>query len=175
MRFPLVAATFALLLPCIAAAFDHAAYLPIELKQVAPLASQSPEGRTFQVDAAHSRYRSTVTFAGNTRRLSDDVRSLIRYWRKAMQHPQSYEDLFESEIEVMQGGQTYWMPIQRQLVAPFIAEIQSSSKVTLYVLLMGGIDRTHVFTVSAFEAEPPHQPLEPTRIDTPSRPAQLHQ
>jgi hypothetical protein len=164
----------ALLLPCNATAFDHAAYLPIELKQVAPLGPQSPEGRTFHLDAAHSRYRSTVTFSGNTRRLTDDVRSLMRYWRKAMQHPQSYEDLFEAEIEVMQGGQPYWMPIQRQLVAPFIAEIQGGSKVTLYVLLVGGIDRTHVFAVSAFEAEPPRQPIQPARIDAPSLSAQLH-
>ncbi len=173
MRLSFIA-MLALLMPCIATAFDHAAYLPIELKQVAPLGPQSPEGRTFRLDAAHSRYQSTVTFSGSTRRLTDDVRSLVRYWRKAMQHPKSHEDLFESEIEVTQGGQTYWMPIQRQLAAPFIAEIQSGSKVTLYLLLVGGIDRTHVFAVSAFEAAP-HQPLEPTRIDTPPRSAQLHQ
>lgn len=162
--WPSLAVLLALLWPGASGAFDPAAYVPIELKAVPPLTPAVTDGRSFQLDAAHPRYRTRATFTGNTRPLSGDVRMLVRLWRQAMQHPPAYDQLFVSEVEVMQDGQRYWMPIQQPLMAPFIAEVHKGHPVTLYVLLLGGIDGMPVLTVSEFQAGSTSPPVRPDGV-----------
>ena len=173
MRVLPLVALVTLLLPALASAFDYDAYKPMDLERAAPNLSQRPGGKTYHLDAAHPRYSSIVTFTGNIRPLTDDVRSLVNQWVAAMRHPQSYRELFQFEIEVVQDSRHYWMPIQQQLADAFKEEVAPRSLVKVYVLLLGGIDRTPVFAVSGFVAETPDQTRQPTRVDKPLVATQL--
>ena len=151
MHISRVAALLALLVPLVANAFDYDAYTAVELSSVVPTLEVNPGGTTYHLDAAHSRYRSNVVFTGQIRPLGDQVLNLVKHWVVAMKHPHEYEKLFQSEVEVVQGEQHYWMPIQEQLVGAFLQEVAPRDHVTVYVLLVGGVDRTPVFAVSELE------------------------
>lgn len=154
MRALQIALLLGMLLPSMARAFDYDAYKPAVLVQVAPKPEVIPDSSVvYHLDAAHSRYKSRVKFTGRIRPLKDDVRYFLSLWIKTMQHSKAYEELFQSEIEVTQGSLSYWMPIQKQLVDPFVGEVGSNGTADVYVLLIGAINREPVFAVSEFEAQ----------------------
>ena len=152
MRISLIAVLM-LLTPFLAKAFDYEAYQPVELERVVTKIEVDPNGTTYHIDGAYPRYRSRVTFTGQIRPLAGEVRTLVTYWAASMRHPPAIVELYQSEIEVVQGAERYWMPIQKQLVDAFLKEVDPYGHVTVYVLFMGGIDLTAVFAVSGFAAE----------------------
>ena len=136
-------------------AFEYDAYKPAELATVAPAVERAPGSELhIYLDAAHPRYRTTVRFTGKVRELSDEKRTFIRYWVKAMRHPVEYESLFGKEVETIQGGRNWWLPIQGSLVGAFLQEVAAGAEVELFVLLMGAVNQDAVFGISEFNAMP---------------------
>ena len=132
--------------------FDHASYKPAELADVAAGMEIDPRAN-YWLDASHAKYRAEVTYTGAMRPINPQVKQLITYWAKALQHPESVPAVFNHEVEVAQAGQTYWMPIQDVLVAPWQEEMRAGTEAEVYLLLMGAYQRAPVFTVASFSAE----------------------
>jgi hypothetical protein len=150
----LVPALFALL-AANALAFDYQAYKPAQLAAVAPSVQPPPEAKLHMYfDASHPRYTTLVRFTGKTRMIGEVRQTFIEDWVKSMRHPSQYARLFNREIEIVQDGRAWWLPIQSELVDPLEREVTPDGEVDLYVLLMGAVNGDVVFSVSEFEARP---------------------
>lgn len=149
MRKLLLLAILSIANPAICGDFDYGSYQTTQLDQVATSLDIDPRAN-YWFDAAHPKYHTTATFTGNTRAVTAEFKTYIEAWAKTMGHPAAYHEMFQSEIEVRQGSLTYWLPIQHQLVAPFIEEVPAGTEVHLYVLLVGALNHVPVFAVSEF-------------------------
>lgn len=136
---------------CMAGDFDYGAYQDSSLASVGSNLDISPE-ITWWLDAAHSKFHTVATFTGQVRPIPDETRGLIDHWAKAMGHGKAIAAMFTSEIEVQQGNEVYWLPIQEQLVGALREEVPAGREVHLYVLLIGAYKLAPVFGVNEFGA-----------------------
>ncbi|WP_440225651.1 hypothetical protein ACQQ2N_10415 [Dokdonella sp. MW10] len=145
--------------PVLASGFDYAAYREASLAAVGSRLDV-PAGTTWWLDAAHYRFHTVVDFTGQVRVVRDEHRFLVERWAKAMGHGDAVAAMFTSkEIEVRQDDKTYWVPVQKQLIAAFRAEVPAGSEVRLYLILIGAHDGAPVFGVNEFAvARPSHEP-----------------
>lgn len=132
--------------------FDHSSYKPAELKLVVADIEIDAQAN-YWLDASHAKYKTEVTFTGAIRPIDANNKQLITYWVTAMQHSASIPTMFNHEVQVTQAGQTYWMPIQDALVAPWQDEMREGMSAEVYLLLIGAYERVPVFTVAAFTAK----------------------
>lgn len=133
-----------------AQSFDYDAYQPAVLTQVISALPAHPanwfaEGQT--------RFSTQATFTGRFRPVTPARQDYIAGWAQSMGHPTYTAKVFEREVEIAQGKDHYWMPIQEVLVAQLTAEVPAGASVRLYVLLMGTQGDQPVFAVSEFDAE----------------------
>lgn len=151
MRSLLLAALLAIAVPAHGGDFDYGAYRTARLADIAAGLQIDPRVR-YWLDAAHPKYHAVAVYTGRTRVISPGVQAFVKQWASAMQHPVATQRMFVREIEVQQGGVTYWMPIQQALVAPLAREVPAGREVHLYLLLMGAYNRVPVFAVNEFDA-----------------------
>ncbi len=96
--------------------------------------------------------RVDVVFTGRTRALSEDRRLTIEYWAKSFGVNLAAIRNFENDIEVREGGKTYWLPIQNILIPPLHDEVGKGGRATLFLVLIGRKGRDYVFIVNEFNA-----------------------
>ena len=137
--------------PCLAADFDYGAYQDSSLASAGSNLNISPE-ITWWLDAAHSKFHTVATFTGQVRPIPTETQVLINRWAKAMGHGETTAALFTSEIEVQQGNEVYWLPVQEQLVDALRGEVPAGRQVHLYFLLIGAYKLVPVFGVNEFDA-----------------------
>ncbi len=132
--------------------FDYSSYKATELLPVVAEMEIDPRAN-YWLDVSHAKYKTEVTFTGAIRPIDANVKQLITYWAKALQHPDSIPAVFNHEVQVTQAGQTYWMPIQDVLFVPWQEEMLKGMKAEVHLLLMGAYDRAPVFTIASFSAK----------------------
>jgi hypothetical protein len=131
--------------------FDYDAYEPIVLADLVAATSVDPRA-DYYFDVALPRFQSTVAFTGRTRAISSDGKDFIAHWAYATKLPASYPDLFQDEVEVKQGNDSYWMPIQQSLLEDFAKEILPGNNVHLYISFLGEFKHAPVFAISGFKS-----------------------
>ena len=135
----------------IADEFDYAAYKDSSIAAASSNLEIDPRAN-YWLDAAHAKYHTIGIFTGHIRPLQLGRRSLLQYWAKAMGHGPETAAMFVSEIEILQDGSIYWLPIQKVLVEPLQHEVALGSRTHLYILLVGAYEQVPVFTVNEFNA-----------------------
>jgi hypothetical protein len=133
------------------AQFAYEEYRPASIAEaVAQHPRDSGVDRT--IDAAPSKHRVQVIYAGEHRPLPDDIREFVSYWRKSMPHGDAIADLLQNEILVLEGDTRYWLPIQEPLLPSLGQEVKQGGPVALYLLYAGSTRTRDVFFVNEFQA-----------------------
>jgi hypothetical protein len=153
MRSLVAALVIALAAPA-SADFDFTAYRPSTLAKVTAVAEKDhPEPRRDNDLGFHppEKYRVSVTYRGKKRGVEGHTAIFIESWCKTFSQPH-LAALFEREIEVTEGGRSYWLPIQESLVEALDEEVKPGAAVELYLVYAGTAGRRQVFLAMEFQA-----------------------
>jgi hypothetical protein len=82
------------------------------------------------------RYSLLVTTTGKIRPISAQHKQATTYYAK-VNHADAFTSRFTHEIEVSEGGKTFWIIWQQALIAPFELEMSSGGSMEVNVLLFG--------------------------------------
>jgi len=126
-------------------AFDPTRYRRSRLKDIAestPKMERSLVSRDVSI-------RAKVRYTGQFRGLSDELRRHIAIWADAFRVPQA-PLLFRQEVEVLENGTEYWMPVQEVLVAAMRAELKPGEEIEVSVIYIGRVPGRSMFLVNEF-------------------------
>lgn len=141
--------------------FERSAYVSATLAQAAAElhAEIGSERPSYWLDPAHHKYTAVVVYTGRSRPLDPGIGKMIGAWVMAMRHPDSYREMFKTEVEVREGKELYWVPIQESLLPPWRDEVSGGAHVEINVLMIGALERTPIFTVAGFTSGVKPPPL----------------
>lgn len=109
------------------------------------------KGTDYTIETKNIRYVVEAAYTGEHREMGSPRRKLIAGWVKALGHPKQFADAFEHEIEIRNGKDTVWLPLQNPLVEPFAQEARSGSQVRLYIMYVGAAEADRLFIVNRFQ------------------------
>lgn len=153
MRFLTFLLLLALSTPALSDDFDFDAYRPAQVIDIHIYVANHAAGTTHWLDASHAKFNTVAQVTGKRRAILPERKAFIQMWVDYIGHPQSFADMFQTEIEVMQGTASYWMPIQQLLLAPLDEEVAEGQPVRLYLLLLGAYEQDPVITIAEFSAQ----------------------
>jgi hypothetical protein len=146
--------TLFLLAVCGAFAWDQ--YAPATLQEVIALHKGLADNKRL-INTVEEKYRITVTYLGERRPIAPATRALIGDWVKTVGQDERLVSWFKQEIHVLEGEQTYWLPIQEVLWPHMGKELLAGNTVELYVLWIGYTGSDWVFLVNEFQKVSVHQ------------------
>jgi hypothetical protein len=100
--------------------------------------------------ATLSKYAVEAVYTGEHRELTEDRRNLLRVWAAVVGEPK-FANLFKYEIAVRSENKVYWLPIQNMLAEPFANEVETGSRMKLYIAYIGAVQEDRVFLLNEFE------------------------
>jgi hypothetical protein len=109
------------------------------------------EGTDYTIETKNIKYAVEAVYTGEHREVGSPRRKLIGGWVKALGHPKQFAEAFEHEIEIRNGKDTVWLPLQNALVEPFAQEARSGSQLRLYIMYVGAVGADRVFVVNRFQ------------------------
>src|SRR5882724_7267928 len=74
------------------------------------------KGADYTVETQNIKYVVEAPYTGKHREIGEPRRKLLRGWVKALGHPERFVGMFEHEIEVRDGKETVWLPLQNVLL-----------------------------------------------------------
>lgn len=98
------------------------------------------------------KYRVRVTVTGERRVLLSDSREFIKEWNQALPDGSGISALLHHEILIREGNESFWVPIQEQLLAPMEREVRPGDIADLYIIHAGSTGNRHIFFVNEFQA-----------------------
>lgn len=105
--------------------------------------------------AANDPHRIQVIYMDEFRNISDDKKFLLTSWGKSTRMDERFIKIFEQEALFIDGSNSYWFPVQSQLIPHFRKEIARGDAVYLYVMLIGtvweGDEMPYLFIVNEFK------------------------
>ncbi len=96
------------------------------------------DAQSLHIDTTPEPFASQVMLTGRTRRLPQEDRAFM----EAINHSlgNSYTGLlalYRQEIEVTQGGRSYWLPVQEQVLSKLHEEVRPGDVFTVFVRFFG--------------------------------------
>jgi hypothetical protein len=147
--------------------FDKSAYGAASLAQIAATLDEEstvkkPDGRPVDwlIDAARPKSRTVVVATGAERPIDERVRGLIERFVTATRQDPGLVDIYRTEVEVIQDGRRYWLPIQHALAGYWREEMQSEERAVVLVVHLGRADDIPVFVVTSFRELLPDEDTE---------------
>lgn len=100
-------------------------------------------------------YTIEAKYLGQVRPMGDSRRRLVHAWLKSIGRLAGLEELYSSEILVVEGGTERWLPIQAPLTRYLTEENPKGGVIEMRVVLVGAsnantADEDYVFVVNAF-------------------------
>ncbi len=137
-------------------AFDSAAFHPGTFKNFQRQQPAAAEGRDFIFDAAMPALAVGVKYTGATRSIASPRAAQIAMVGQALHKPE-FSALYGKEIEVVEQGRSYWLPIQKEVLSELVKLLNPGQELTVYVRYMGASlavpDR--LYLLIDFDAGPP--------------------
>ena len=137
-------------------AFDSAAFHPATFKNFQRQQPAASEGRDFVFDAAMPALAVGVKYTGATRSIAAPRAAQIAMVARSLHKPE-YSALYRKEIEVVEQGRSYWLPIQEVVLSELAKILNPGQEFTVYVRYLGsflaGPDR--LYLLIDFDAGPP--------------------
>jgi len=135
---------------------DWSRYKPGKMVDIIEANKEIAKGLKFLFTAKSFPTLASVTYLGKIRNISEQKMVFLdKYLTKTLSKPQ-WTKLFKREIQVREGKQVYWLPIQEPVLGFFPKEVKTGDVVNLYVIWAGAvrIDKkmVWVFLVNEFKA-----------------------
>ncbi len=140
-----------------------AKYKLIDVKKL--IESEKTYAKKVESDTSMAQYYSAMEsfrflgkYTGNKRNVKPKTKSSIKNVLKLRTgKPEIIDDLVSQEIEIKVGDLTFWMPIQNQLIEPFLDEVSVGKDILIYALftnehLFNG-ELINTFLISEFNTE----------------------
>lgn len=112
------------------------------------------KGADYTVETKNVKYAVEAPYTGQHREVGPARRELLRRWVKALRHATQFAEMFEHEIEVRAGKETFWLPLQNPLVEPFAQEASAGSRLRLHIMYIGAVGADRVFVINRFQVLP---------------------
>jgi len=109
------------------------------------------EGADYTIEAANYKYVVETIYTGYHREIAPARKELFHRWTKSLRHPEEYAQLCAHEIQIRDGKQAYWLPLQNVLLNPFAAEATANSRLRLHIIYIGATGKERVFMISRFQ------------------------
>lgn len=144
-----------------APAFDWGAYRRVTLSELTK-GRPTPPKDAYTLDSGGDGYRVKVTVTGNKRSVPTNRKTLIELWGKAHKPHVNVRALFANEVQVQDGAESLWLPIQSVLEPALAEETRPGEEVDVLVTCFGAVDGQWLFVVNEFQAVEV-QPTSPVR------------
>ena len=98
-----------------------------------------------------NKYRVTGNYLGSPRKIKFSLRMRINSWARALGVDKFIYGLFTHEIQMMENGKSYWLPVQKNLVPFMQDELSNDQVIDLFVVFIGVFRGSPVFLVNNFK------------------------
>lgn len=88
-------------------------------------------------DARRPSLAAEVTYRGKIQKIDATKNEMCIRHAIATDEQQKFNQLFDEEIQVDEGGKAYWVPIQRQIAKDLKAEIMPGDALLVFVKYLG--------------------------------------
>ncbi|MDH5182167.1 MAG: hypothetical protein OEZ39_12735 [Gammaproteobacteria bacterium] len=148
---------FCLLCPLLLyAAVDEDDYQKIDYTQIrhihGALLKKSTAGTGHNLAATTHKYRLTVKFSRDIRKLSPANRKVLQDWGETLRVREDFLAQYQREFKVALNGETLWIPLREPMVNDMGNELHTDNAFELFVLLIGAIDQRFVFLATDFKS-----------------------
>ena len=150
MRFSIMAFAAVFILTISAVASDFEDYKQVSVAQ-AWAETVVIKGTDYTIETANYKYVVETIYTGKHREIAPDRKELFRRWTKSLRHPEEYAQLCDHEIQIRDGKQEYWVPLQNALLNPFVAEAKTNSRLRLHLMYIGAKGNDRVFMITRFQ------------------------
>jgi len=117
-------------------AFDSAPFHPATFKNFQRQQPAAAEGRDFILDAALPALAVGVKYTGAVRPIAAPRVEQIARVGKSLHKPE-FTTLYRKEIEVIEQGRSYWLPIQQDVLAELAKLLNPGQEFTVFVRYTG--------------------------------------
>jgi len=107
----------------------------------------------YVISAATFKYRMTVTFTKKLRKLSANNKTVINAWQNALRVSDDFVNLYQYEFKAVFGKESYWIPVQEELLPHMGSELHAGDKFELYIIVIGAIKNRLVFLTTEFKSD----------------------
>lgn len=102
-------------------------------------------------------YTIVARFTGQVRPIALARKELVHGWLRSIGSLEGSEEIFSSEICVIEAGTRWWLPIQHELVQHVVSENPNGGVIEIRAVLIGVRDanspeKDHVFAVNGFSS-----------------------
>lgn len=98
-----------------------------------------------------NKYRVTGNYVGSPRKIKFSLRMRIDSWARALGIDNIIYGLFTHEIQLMENGNSYWLPVQKHLVPSIQDDLSKGQVVDLFMVFIGVFRGNPVFLVNNFK------------------------
>jgi hypothetical protein len=133
----LMALACALALAGSALAFDAGQFEAVTFKGFQRHQAPPAEGREWIFNAAMPGLAVVAAYTGRNRRIGGGRGEFLAQVGTALKNP-SITSLYRKEIEVIEQGRPYWIPVQEEVFPHLSKELTPGQEVTLFVRYLGG-------------------------------------
>lgn len=106
----------------------------------------------YVISAESFKYVMPVSFTKVLRKLSSPNKDVLKAWQKTLRVPDSFINLYRHEFKVEFNGESFWIPVQEDLLLPMNSELHQGDSFELYVVLIGAKDNQLVMLATEFKS-----------------------
>lgn len=136
--------------------FNYKAYQPSSIAKILQ-ANKAQVGEALRdtsktvFGTSLNKYRVTGNYLERPRKIKFSLRMRIDSWARALGIDNIIYGLFTHEIQLMENGKSYWLPVQKHLV-PFLQnDLSKGQVVDLFMVFIGVFRGNPVFLVNNFK------------------------
>jgi hypothetical protein len=101
--------------------------------------SEHVQNKGFLINAKPYYSAVRVEFADKSRPISPARLNLIKSWQGTLGIDAKILTLLENEFLFKECDKEYWIPVQKQVAAYFPKELKKGDRITLYLMVVGGV------------------------------------
>lgn len=157
MRKILLAIFLSFYIIAVQADFDFDTYQPITFAEIKARHTddllKASQKSGYVISADTFKYRISATFSNELRKITNDNRTVIKAWQKALRVQTDFVERYQHEFKAVFGKETYWIPVQESLLPHMGSELHPGDKFELYVIVIGAINNKLVFLTTEFRSD----------------------
>jgi hypothetical protein len=123
-----------------------------------------PDASFLEVECKVTKYRVRCSYSDLRRPISEMKGKLIELWMETLSADSNLAPLYRQEIQVMEGLNAHWIPIQEKLLPHINRELVKDDTIELFIVLMGKVEAEPVLIATEFEkiTSPSGRPISTT-------------
>ncbi|HET8783782.1 MAG TPA: hypothetical protein VFM63_15320, partial [Pyrinomonadaceae bacterium] len=127
--------------PTLLAAQNDLSFYPVRTLAEATKDSVSPDSpkADYYFDGRQLKSRSTVTFTGEVRKLTEKHRKFVELWLETRNMPANVINALQQEAQFQEGKAFYWMPIRQKTLELLQKDTKKGDRVDVYTILAGAV------------------------------------